>query len=175
MPGAGVRPVPGLRLLREASASGAGKSSHLMPAASASDDSKERWGEVKVLQIPSLLKMGPPPEQRIGDDEELTHYGTESTGFRDAPREKDQDGLSLIRGHVTVDEACSFVRPGVSCSNHSDCRTRYTTAKRLRQAGFIVSLRPSKRNALHVRLTTTLSWADATSQAFNLCFGGADE
>ena len=61
----------------------------------------------------------------------------------------------MIRGHVTADAACSFVRASPSC-DHGDCRTRCATPRQgaCAEPGLLCTDTPSKKNPLHVRITS---------------------
>lgn len=117
------------------------------------------------------------PPRDIGDDEVLTQYGqqdVDTEAFHCAPRAVDRDGLSLIAGTLTVEEACQMVHRG-RCVEHDKCGVRHTTAGRLRRAGFVLLHTPNKRNPNHVSVTHGVNWDDDAAASFNLCFGRADE
>jgi predicted fused transcriptional regulator/phosphomethylpyrimidine kinase len=108
---------------------------------------------------------------------ELTQYGSTSGGkpaFRNCPREQDGDGVSLIMGRVTAEEASLLVRGRPSFDKASD-RVRYTSVVRLRAAGFRVRHTPSQRNPRHVSVSRPGIWSSDVCGAFDMCFDDGDQ
>jgi len=118
------------------------------------------------------------PEQ-IGDEEPLTQYGRADSDehcsdsrFRCIPRFEDgEQDVSLLRGQLSVEEAAWAVcrraaRPGDL--------VRHTTAQALRNAGFLVSHTPTRRNKGHVSVEYQGKWTENMRKAFDLAFGEAN-
>ena len=79
------------------------------------------------------------------------------------------DGLSLLRGALTANEAAGYVRRHVN-SAYDDDTVRYTYVGRLRAAGFEVVATPSKRIAIQVLVRQRAGWSDQTCAVFDACF-----
>jgi hypothetical protein len=79
--------------------------------------------------------------QCIADDEMLTHHTSQRGRYNSAPRSEVMEvELSMMRGELTVAEAC-MRRNGGRPAHPSDVEradVRYTTAGKLRTAGFAV-------------------------------------
>jgi hypothetical protein len=108
-------------------------------------------------------------EDELSDDEPLTQYVFARNSPQDRPRLRESDGLSLLRGALTANEAAGFVRLHVN-SAYDDDTVRYTYVGRLRAAGFEVVATPSKRIAIQVSVRQRAGWSDQTCAAFNACF-----
>lgn len=89
------------------------------------------------------------------------------------PRPQDVGRLSAIVGKVTPAVAYELVR-GLSRRRIAPSGVdgvRYSTAGRLRQAGFEVCNTPSLRNPDHVSISWPGSWDAHVCQKFAECFG----
>ena len=111
------------------------------------------------------------------DEEIVTQYGATSAVdpiFRDTPRPKDRGGLSLLRGHLTAEEACREVR-GYTDPDPNRDRARYATAGSLRDKGFRVWQNNPVHNPNHIRCEPVEgeAWTADYSGAFNVCFDEA--
>ncbi len=90
--------------------------------------------------------------QCIADDEMLTHHTSQRGRYNSAPRSEVMEvELSMMRGELTVAEAC-MRRNGGRTAHPSDVEradVRYTTAGKLRTAGFaVVFTRPGRERAM---------------------------
>ena len=110
-------------------------------------------------------------EDELSDDEALTQFVFARNPPQDRPRPGDLDGLSLLRGALTANEAAGYVRRHVNAA-YDDDRVRYTYVGRLRAAGFEVVAAPSKRIAIQVSVSRGAGWSDQARADFNACFIG---
>ena len=114
-----------------------------------------------------------PPD--VGDAEPLTQYGHEGDDppFRNATRSYETD-VSLIRGKLSAREAASLIRrQGERYPVTHQDRVRYTTAGRLRSAGFAVRATPSRRMPGHVSVELQNPddvWDNSARSRFDECF-----
>lgn len=101
----------------------------------------------------NACRCGPPPDQCIQDDELLTQHTWRAGVFNDEPRQGELD-LSMLRGDVSVADACDYRTSGVrvSAAKIAKAGRRQTTAGKLRAAGLAVVHTPGQRikNGLHV-------------------------
>jgi hypothetical protein len=111
-----------------------------------------------------------PTARPIGDKEVLTHYGI-GNEFRTTPRWRIEESMSLLVGQLTGEEAAARILKGGPRGDGSDC-ARYTTAGRLRQAGFTVVHTPNRKNPDHVSVSCEGPWDD---EAFDGCFQDAGD
>jgi hypothetical protein len=119
----------------------------------------------------------------VANDETLTQYGTEGEPGRPtfhSRRKEGQPGLSILRGKKSPAEAAAVVR-GRSGIMPSRDRARYTTAGKLRKAGFEVIHTPTRLMWGHCSvvllgsggaLDEETEWSDEVSSRFNGCFAG---
>lgn len=98
----------------------------------------------------------PRPPRLIGDDEELTQYGVTTDPFRNQPRWRQEEAVSLLVGAWDSLEAGYRVR-GQALEDGTDA-ARYTTVGALRAKGFIVTNTPTKRNPDHVSVSWDGEW-----------------
>jgi hypothetical protein len=125
---------------------------------------------------------GPPPEQCVSDDEILTQHSWKLGSFADAPRSTELE-QSMLRGVVTVADACSYRSGGVRVTANRIERAgcRQTTAGKLRAAGFAVVHTPGTKikNGIHVSIvwppddpldTQRTPWPPEVSERFAACF-----
>ena len=110
-------------------------------------------------------------EDELSDDEALTQFVFARNPPQDRPRPGDLDGLSLLRGALTANEAAGYVRRHVN-SAYDDDTVRYTYVGQLRAAGFEVVAAPSKRIAIQVSVSRGAGWSDQACSDFNACFIG---
>ena len=108
----------------------------------------------------------------LEDDEALTQFVFAHYPPEERPR--GPAGLSLLRGALTANEEAGYVRRYVNSAYVGDS-VRYTTAGRLRAAGFEVVARPSRRIPIHVSVSCDEGWSDQTAVAFNACFDEASD
>lgn len=131
-------------------------------------------------------RCGPPPEECVGDDEILTHYGHNGE-FTPAPRESVQEReVSVLRGPYTAHEAARQVRGSrLSDAERSAASARYAHAGDLRDKGFAVVHTPGRvRNPGHVSIVwpaddplnrQDIPWPQDVVTAFNGCFNDSVE
>lgn len=107
----------------------------------------------------------------LGPEDVLTQYGrTDPTGFRVRPRSGVEEGISLIAGQLSAEEARrlvvrkGFYRPGVDA-------VRHTTAGDLEDAGFRVRRDPTPVIPDHVLVEFPGQWDDEVTERFDACFG----
>ena len=111
----------------------------------------------------------------VPDDEPLTQYGHtgDDPPFRNATRSYETD-VSLIRGRLSVREATTLIRrQGEHYEVTDRDRVRYTTAGRLRAAGFVVRATPSRRIPGHVSAELQDPegvWDNSARSRFDECF-----
>jgi hypothetical protein len=108
-----------------------------------------------------------PRPRGIEDDEVLTHYGIDMA-FRTTPRWRIEASMSLILGRLTGEEAGNRVLKRAIGDGHDSAR--YTTAGKLRRAGFVVEHTPHVKNPDHVSVRREGSWDD---EPFDGCFNDA--
>lgn len=125
---------------------------------------------------------GAPADQCIQDDELLTQHTWHAGTFNDEPRESERD-LSMLRGDISVAEACDYRSSAVRVSAAKIARAgrRQTTAGKIRAAGLAVVHTPGKRikNGLHVSIVwpphdpihvQQTPWPPDVSTSFAACF-----
>jgi hypothetical protein len=131
---------------------------------------------------------GGPPEFCVADEEELTQHGKIANGmevYRDEPRVATERDLSLIRGHLSPEEATRYRLPRATRRDFRRARVRYTTAGVLRKAGFAVVHTPSGRinDDPHVSVVwpaeaplerQDIPWPEEVKARFAQCFEGND-
>lgn len=105
----------------------------------------------------------------IHDDEWVTQYIFAGRPPRNFPRPQDTDGLSTLRGRLSLEEAARFVRLQVHMPYAGD-RVRYALVGSLRAVGFTVLLTASRRNPVHVSISREAQWRDEDRPAFDSCF-----
>jgi hypothetical protein len=106
--------------------------------------------------------------REIGDEEELTQYGTTTDQFRKRPRWGKENAVSLLLGGWHPLEASRKVR-GIALEDGTDA-ARYTTAGTLRANGFRVTHTPGYRNRDHVSVHFDGVWDEQVCEAFDRCF-----
>lgn len=79
--------------------------------------------------------------------------------------------MSLLRGRVTVGEAAWAVCR--RAAKQGDV-VRYSTAGALRNADFLVTHTPTRRNKGHVSVEYQGKWTDNMRKAFEFAFGEAE-
>lgn len=115
------------------------------------------------------------PARPIDDHTVLTQYGRQAPGrptFRSGPRPDRDHYQSMTAGRRTADEMARLVMRRHSQSHDW---VRYTTAAKLRAAGFVVLSKPSPWNADHVSVSLpggSVPWDDDMLKAFESCFEG---
>lgn len=114
-------------------------------------------------------RMSPVPPRPIGDDEELTQYGTTTEPFRNEPRWVRENAVSLLLGGWEPLAAGHKVRRHGALDDGTDA-ARYTSAGTLRVKGFTVEHDPGRKNPDHVRVTRLGPWDAAVCQDFDACF-----
>src|ERR1022692_4115475 len=94
----------------------------------------------------TACRCGVPPEQCVHDDELLTQHTWKSGSFNDQPRPTEVE-LSMLRGDVSVVEACDYRSNGVrvSVAKLAKAGRRQTTAGKIRAAGLAVVHTPGRR------------------------------
>lgn len=107
--------------------------------------------------------------REIGDEEELTQYGTTIDPFRNQPRWGREGAVSVLLGGWHPLEASRKVR-GIALEDGTDA-ARYTTAGTLRAQGFRVTHTPGYRNPDHVSVHFSGEWDEQVCEAFDRCFG----
>src|ERR1022692_1294745 len=125
---------------------------------------------------------GVPPEQCVHDDELLTQHTWKSGSFNDQPRPTEVE-LSMLRGDVSVVEACDYRSNGVrvSVAKLAKAGRRQTTAGKIRAAGLAVVHTPGRRikEGKHVSIVwppgdpvhvQQAPWPPEVSQKFAACF-----
>jgi hypothetical protein len=135
----------------------------------------------------NACRCGLSPEMCIQDDELLTQHTWKAGSFNDEPRATELE-LSMLRGHVSVVEACDYRSSGVrlSAARLAKAATRQTTAGKLRAAGFAVVHTPGQRikNGIHVSIiwppgdplhVQRAPWPAEVSQRFAACFNKEGE
>lgn len=110
--------------------------------------------------------------RHIDDDEVLTHLGSGATliegrPFKNRPSPRQEDfGVSLLLGEMSAEDGAEIVwqiPPPVLA--------RYTTAGRLRAAGFIVEHTPyNPHNPYHVSVRCNGEWDTGRQHEFDACF-----
>jgi hypothetical protein len=105
----------------------------------------------------------------IAGDEVVTQYVFAKTEPQDAPRPRDMDGLSVLRGRVAILVAARYVRTKVGFPFAGDS-VRFASVERLRSCGFVVTLSPSNRIPIHVSVSIEAEWDPDVCQRFNSCF-----
>jgi hypothetical protein len=138
----------------------------------------------------NACRCGVSPELCIQDDELLTQHTWKAGRFNDQPREGERE-LSMLRGDVSVAEACDYRSAGVRVAAAKLARAgrRQVTAGKLRAAGLAVVHTPGRRvkNGIHVSIiwppddplhTQQVPWPAEVSERFAACFnedGEVDE
>jgi hypothetical protein len=111
--------------------------------------------------------------REIDDGEYVSQYGSRQTGkafFWDRPRPRDFDGLSVMIGRLTPEEARQPVRRD-GMASHLD-GVRYAKVGDLRALGMEVVHTPSRANPDHVSVRRAGEWGDEVAGRFNECFEG---
>lgn len=105
--------------------------------------------------------------RKIGDDEYVTQYGSQSNkpAFWDRPRPKDRGALSVTLGRLAPAEIRRLVRLGGAPT--SEDGARYARTGDLRKRGFRVTHRPSGRNPDHAVIRYPKEWDDPVAGIFN--------
>lgn len=126
-----------------------------------------------------------PAESCVQDDEVLTQHARRQGRFIDAPRVDQEVELSMLRGRWSVEDATRYRCSGRPPTQQDIDRAevRYTTAGRLRAAGFAVIHTPSTRitNDAHVSVVwppddplerQDVPWPEEVTEGFKSCFPG---
>lgn len=116
-------------------------------------------------------------DDEIDDDEVLTQFGNRldpaepGHPFRRKLRDSDFDGISLLRGRLSPDEAALLVTRRPAADGHG---VRYVSAGALRAEGFHVNSTPTKRNKRHVSaiMGVGVKWTEAVGERFDSCCNG---
>ncbi|WP_193607146.1 hypothetical protein [Nocardioides lijunqiniae] len=104
-----------------------------------------------------------------GDHETLTQLVFAHDDPQNAPKPKDFDGVSVLRGHLGTLEAAGFVRRARWA--YPGDRVRYSNVGKLREAGFTVTFSPSRNIPIHVSVSCEAEWDQNLSDQFDACFG----
>jgi hypothetical protein len=100
----------------------------------------------------------------IQDWDDLTQFVTRELQ-RDRPK-RGQADQSMLFGRLTIAEAVALVaRRGVLPGDG----VRFTIARCLREAGFVVTSTPSKAIPQHVSVTRAEEWDDEAAKRFTEC------
>lgn len=83
---------------------------------------------------------------------------------------RDHDGLSVIQGVLDTPGAAKYVRFQVHIPYEGD-GVRHAQVSNLRAAGFVVKRTPTRRNPIHVSVSTEAEWDAECGQRFDQCFG----
>ena len=93
--------------------------------------------------------------------------GGDGRPFRCNPRGKDLGGISAFQGLTDFPQLVQAVSPGPRRAVTADDGLRYTQAKTLTEAGFVVVAAPTKRNARHVRIEYPGEWTAQVARRFD--------
>jgi len=107
--------------------------------------------------------------EELDDSVELTQFVFFDEEPRNAPRPRDQDGLSLLRGRLSTNQAARYVRRK-SPSPFDGDSVRHTTVGQMRRAGFVIKATPSRSIPIHVSVSTEAEWEEITMENFASCF-----
>lgn len=122
------------------------------------------------------------PDKCVADEELLTQHTWKAGIFNDAPRDEPAEReLSMLRGDVTVAEACEYrSSTKVPAAKVAKAGRRQTTAAEVRAAGFAVVHTPGWiKNGLHVSIVwpsddpvhaQRVPWPPEVSKKFAACF-----
>jgi hypothetical protein len=123
----------------------------------------------------------------VQDEEVLTQHTWKAGNFNNHPRDGELE-LSMLRGDVSVVEACDYRSSGVRVSAARIARAgrRQTTAGKIRAAGLAVVHTPGRRvkNGIHVSIvwppddplhTQRVPWPARVSQGLEACFNDDGE
>jgi hypothetical protein len=124
-------------------------------------------------------------------DEMILTQQTWNGEYRSGPREDREKDLSMLRGELSLVEACEYVnvRGPLTEARVARAGVRYTTAGRLRAKGLAVVHTPGKiKDGPHVSVVwpddnpldnQVAPWPPGVSAGFEACFneveGGCDE
>lgn len=115
----------------------------------------------------------------LAADEVLTQYGNRAhppgEPFRNRPRlGRKEDDISLLAGHMPIDDAARTVNWRRTEGAHPDDGVRYATVGGLRAAGFRVEASPSALIPNHVSVTLSGEgdWTEEVRANFDACFTG---
>ena len=141
----------------------------------------------KVWRVKDNVCQDPPsPNKCIQDEELLTQHTWNAGSFIDEPRST-EDELSMLRGDISVVDACAYRSPyaKVSAAKLARAGVRQTTAGKVRSTGLAVVHTPGRfRNGIHVSIvwpaddpieTQVTPWPADVSQAFAACFNEEEE
>jgi hypothetical protein len=134
----------------------------------------------------SACKCGPPPEDCVPDNEDLTQYGPKAGKFRNQPREGVELGLSVLIGRWSAGDAVRYVLPQPPAKEQLDrAVVRLTTAGTLRKAGFAVVHTPGRvKPGKHATVVWSqgdpiaqpvVPWSQTASEEFDSCFNKEGE
>ncbi|WP_157439381.1 hypothetical protein [Aeromicrobium sp. Root344] len=112
--------------------------------------------------------MAVEPEE-IADEEVISQRISVGRADINAPRPKDQNKLSALRGRISPGEAQLIVTRGKHPLTHED-GVRRTTAGELRESGFTVEHTPNNFNPNHVTITYFGEWDHIAEELFVSCF-----
>jgi hypothetical protein len=121
--------------------------------------------------------------QCIGDDEILTHHTKQRGQYVNAPDARREVELSVMRGRLTVAAAYQQRNGGLRAhpADVEKAAVRYTTAKRLREQGFVVvhTCGPKGEENGHISVVWPTAnpldepdpnWPPNVQEAFASCF-----
>ena len=103
----------------------------------------------------------------LDDDEWVSHYVFSGVP-NNVPRPQDSDGLSVLRGHILLGEAATYVRrKGLIFQGDA---VRHAKVGDLRAEGFVLTLTPSRRIPIHVSVSREAEWSHSEAMQFASCF-----
>lgn len=121
--------------------------------------------------------------QCIGGEEILTHHTEQRGQYKNAPDARREVELSIMRGRLTIAAACQQRNGGLPAppADVERADVRYTTARRLREAGFAVihTCGPKGEGYGHVSVVWPAAnpldgpnpnWPTPVQAAFAACF-----
>lgn len=126
-------------------------------------------------------QCGNEPEACVADDETLSQYGEEQEFHNRNRINRQEPGLSVQRGRWTPEELCRYLYGDPPEPQLQMADARYTTARRLREAGFQVIHTPGKLGyqANHATVAwlpifndegAVLAWTAEATSLFDACF-----
>jgi hypothetical protein len=121
---------------------------------------------------PSRRRWQAPQARSLANEEVLTQYGScanpiDGCYFRNHPRLRLEEDVSLLLGRLTVEQAKSSISGAVIRTSDG---VRYTTVGALRHAGFVVAHTPTAGNPRHVSARANSVWTAAHQEAFDAVF-----
>lgn len=111
--------------------------------------------------------------ERVAESDVLSQYGSRTfmdeagLPFRNRPRLKDRDAISLQAGAIPplhLPTLCFGREP------RDGDGVRLTSREKLEAAGFTVTATPNRRNPGHVSVQFAGDWTDEVAERFDACF-----